>query len=169
MWNKRNLIFYFRYDNYEKKLKFRHTLDITGKNFSMQVQWREKYARWTVKMSSQLVQLKHDSKNFNKGQNELHGQPRSGRPVTMNSVLLRKSVVGNSSTSTWKLSAELCAAQRTVIRHLKAIGKVNQHCREINNDLTENQSNWRIETCRKLLENHRDEHFILQVVTSDEK
>jgi len=36
-------------------------------------------------------------------------------------------------------------------------------------DLTENQANRCVETCRKLLENPRDDRFIRQIVTSDEK
>ena len=36
-------------------------------------------------------------------------------------------------------------------------------------DLTKKQANRRIETCRKLLENPRDERFIRRIVTSDEK
>jgi len=67
------------------------------------------------------------------------------------------------------LSAKLGVAQRTVVRHLKAIGKVNKRCREVPHDLTENQANRRVETYRTLLENPRDDRFIRQIVTSDEK
>ena len=67
------------------------------------------------------------------------------------------------------MSAKLGVAQRTVVRHLKAIGKVNKRCREVPHDLTENQANRRVETYRTLLENPRDDRFIRQIVTSDEK
>jgi len=73
-----------------------------------------------------------------RGENELQNQSRSGRPVTLNSAMLRKSVESNPSTSTRRLSAELGVAQRTVVRHLKAIGKVNKRCREVPHDLTKN-------------------------------
>lgn len=108
-------------------------------------------------------------KKFNIGENELQDKPRSGRPVTMNCEMLRKSVEGNPSTSTRRLSAELDVAQRTVVRHLKTIGKVNKRCREVPHDLTENQAKRRLDTCRKLLENPHDARFIRQIVTSDEK
>jgi histone-lysine N-methyltransferase SETMAR len=87
----------------------------------------------------------------------------------MDSAMICKSVDSNPSTSTRRLSAELGVAQTTVVRHLKAIGKVNKRCREVPHDLTEKQANRRIETCRKLLENPRDDRFIRRIVTSDEK
>ena len=106
---------------------------------------------------------------FKNSENELQDQPRSGKPTTLNSAMLRKSVESNPSTSSRRLSAELGVTQRTVARYLKAIGKVNKRCRELSHDLTENQVNRRVETCRKLLENPRNDRFIRQIVTSDEK
>jgi len=104
------------------------------------------------------------SQNFKNGENELQNQPRSGRYVTLNSAMLRKSVESNPSTGTRRKSAELGVAQRAVVRHLKAVGKVNKYCREVTHDLTENQAIRHVETCRKLLENPRDYCFIHQIV-----
>jgi len=89
--------------------------------------------------------------------------------ATLNSAKLRKSVESNPYTSTRRLSAELGVAQRTVVRHLKAIDKVSKSCRQVPHDLTINQANRRIETCKKPLENPLDDRFIHQIVTSDEK
>ena len=74
--------------------------------------------------------------------------------------MLRKSVESNSLTNTQRLSAELGVAQWTDVWHLKAIGKVNKRWKEVPHDLTKNQANRRVETCRKLLENPRDDRFI---------
>jgi len=52
---------------------------------------------------------------------------------------------------TRRLSEELDISQRTVIRYLNTIGKVNRRCREVPRDLTENQTQNHVETCRKLL------------------
>ena len=79
----------------------------------------------------------------------------------MNSQILRKSIKGNSSLSTQRLSAELGVAQKTVVRQQKAIDWL-----DIPHNFTENQANQRIETYRKLLESRRDYRFIRQVVTS---
>lgn len=108
-------------------------------------------------------------KKFNEGDYDLYDQPRSGRPVTVNQEALIKAVETKPSTSTRILSADLGIAQRTVVRHLKTIGKVNKRCREVPHDLTEILAKRRMETCRKLLENPRDDRFIRQIVTSDEK
>lgn len=108
-------------------------------------------------------------KKFNDGERDLQDRPRSGRPIKMNCERLRQSVEDKPSTSTRRLSDELDVSQRTVVRHLKAIGKVNRRCREVPHDLTENQAKRRIETCTKLLENPRDYRFLRQIVTSDEK
>ena len=48
---------------------------------------------------------------FNSGQNDLQDQPRSGRPLTMDSAMICKSVDSNPSTGTRRLSAELGVAQ----------------------------------------------------------
>ena len=106
---------------------------------------------------------------FKNCENELQDQPRSGLSATFNSKMLCKSVESNPSTSTRILSARLGVSQRTVVRHLKAISKVNKRCKEVPHDLNENQANRRVETCRKLLENPRDNRLIPQFVTSDEK
>jgi len=74
-----------------------------------------------------------------------------GRPATLNSAMLRKSVESNPSMSTRRLSTELGVSRRTVVRHLKAIGKVNKGCREVPHDLTENQANRRVETFKNSL------------------
>ena len=54
----------------------------------------------------------------------------------MDSAMICKSVDSNPSTRTQRLSAELGVAQTTVVRHLKAMGKVNKPCREVPHDLT---------------------------------
>lgn len=108
-------------------------------------------------------------RKFKNGEVGLEDQPRSGRPNTVDTEALRNAVEANPSTSTRRLSDELDIPQTSVVRHLHALGKVNKCCREVPHDLTENQAQKRVETCRKLLENPRDDRFIRQIVTCDEK
>ena len=108
-------------------------------------------------------------KKFNEGHTDLRDDPRSGRPITVNTEAIREAVEAKSSTSIRRLSAELDIPQTSVFRHLHAIGKVNRRCREVPHDLTENQRQTRVDTCRKLLENPRDDRFIQRIVTCDEK
>ena len=108
-------------------------------------------------------------KKFNDGHTDLRDEPRSGRPMTVNTEAIRAAVEANPSTSTRRLSAALDIPQTSVVRHLNIIGKVNRRCREVPHDLTENQAHNRVDTCRKLLEHPRDDRFIRRIVTCDEK
>lgn len=94
---------------------------------------------------------------------------RSGRPTTVDSESIREAIEANPSTSTRRLSAELDVSQTSVIRHLHALDKVNRCCREVPHELTEIQARNRVATCRKLLENPRDDRFICRIVTCNEK
>jgi histone-lysine N-methyltransferase SETMAR len=108
-------------------------------------------------------------KKFNGGHTDLRDEPRSGRPMTVNSEALREVVEANPSTSTHILSAELDIPQTSIVRHLHALGMVNRRCREVPHDLTENQAQRRVDTCRILLQNPHDERFFRRIVTCDEK
>ena len=99
-------------------------------------------------------------KKFSEGHTDLRDEPRSGCPMTVNTEAIRAAVEANPSTSTRRLSAELDIPQTSVVRHLKAIGKVNRRCQEVPHDLTENQTQNRVDICRKLLRNPRDDCFI---------
>ena len=108
-------------------------------------------------------------KRFNEGHTNLNDEPRSGRPKTVDSEALLNAVEATPSTSIRRLSAELCIPQTSVFRHLHVLGKINKSCREVPHDLTEIQAQNRVNACRKLLENPRDDRFIRQIVTCDEK
>ena len=108
-------------------------------------------------------------KKFDNGDIDLEDKTRSGRPSTVNSEAISKAIEANPSTSTRTLSAELGIPQTSIVRHLHTLGKVNRRCREVPHELTEIQAQRRVETCRKLLQNPRDERFIRRIVTCDEK
>ena len=102
-------------------------------------------------------------KKFSEGHTDLRDEPRSDRPMTVNTEAIRAAVEANPSTSTRRLSAELVIPQTSVVRHLQNIGKVNRRCREVPHDLTENQAQ-NVDICRKLLQNPRDDHFIRRIM-----
>ena len=56
-----------------------------------------------------------------------------------------------NATQIRRLSAELDVAQRIVVRHMKAIGKVSKRCREVPYYITENKANKCIEIYRNTL------------------
>jgi histone-lysine N-methyltransferase SETMAR len=107
-------------------------------------------------------------KRFNDGDTSLEDEPRSGRPVIVDSEALREAVGANSATSTRRLSVELDIPWKSVVRHLHQLGKVKKHCREAPHELTPTQVQRRVDTCQ-LLQNLHDERFIRRIVTCDEK
>lgn len=108
-------------------------------------------------------------KKFNEGDMSLENNPIPGGPITVDSEALLHAVEANPSTSTRRLSAELGISQASVVGHLHALGKVNKCCREVPHELTVHQAQNRVDTCRKLLDNPRDDRFIRRIVTCDEK
>ena len=108
-------------------------------------------------------------KKFNTGDTSIEDQPRSGRPPTLDSEVLRQSVEANPATSVRRLSGELGTSKSTIARQLHKLGKVNKRCREVPHQLTPAQAQRRVDTCRQLLENPMDERWIKRVVTCDEK
>ena len=108
-------------------------------------------------------------KKFNTGDTSIEDQPRSGRPPTLDSKVLRQSVEANPATSTRRLSGELGISKSTIASQLHKLGKVNTRCREVPHQLTPAQAQRRVDTCRQLLENPMDERWIKRVVTCDEK
>jgi histone-lysine N-methyltransferase SETMAR len=82
---------------------------------------------------------------------------------------LQQSLQTNQTTSTRRLSGELGASKDSIGRALHKLGKVNRCCREVPHELNSQQAKNRVDICRKLLENPRDDRFIKRIVTSDEK
>jgi transposase len=108
-------------------------------------------------------------KKFDDGDTDLRDKSRSGRPTAVDSEEIREAIEANSSTSTRRLSAELDVPQTSVVRHLHALGKVNRCCREVLHEWTEIQARNHVTTCRKLLENPRDDRFIRRIAICDEQ
>ena len=57
-------------------------------------------------------------KKFNTGDTSIEDQPRSGRPSTLDSEVLRQAVEANPATSTRRLSGELGTSKSTIVRQL---------------------------------------------------
>lgn len=108
-------------------------------------------------------------KRFAEGDTSFNDLPRTGRPISFDSEILCKAVNDNPKTSTRRLSAKLGASQSTITRHLHKVGKVNKRFREIPHELTPAQAKRRVDTCRKLLQNPKDDRWFKQLVTGDEK
>ena len=103
-------------------------------------------------------------KRFRDDDVSLANNPRSGRPLSINSETVRQAVEANPCNSTCKLSAELRASQPTVVRHLQRIGKVSRSCQNVPHELTPSQQQRRVEVCQQVLKNPQDHRFLICIV-----
>jgi hypothetical protein len=89
-----------------------------------------KYAKWRAKVSSQIAQRRTGSRDsvsgtpVSKVNHALVTQP-------LGSEALREAVGANLASSTCRLSAELYSPWMSAVRHLRELGKVKKHCREV--------------------------------------
>ncbi|CAF1565946.1 unnamed protein product [Didymodactylos carnosus] len=108
-------------------------------------------------------------RKFNNGDTNLEDQSRSGRPFSIDPEALRQAVEADTVTSTRKLSTELGTSNSTIYEHLHRLGKVSRSCQNGPQELTPEQVQHRVNVCKELLANPRDERFIKRIVTCDEK
>ena len=108
-------------------------------------------------------------KKFALGDNDLDDKPRPGQPMVINLDALREAIEAEPSTSTLVLSNDLQCSQRTVVRGLRRIGKVNKWGKQVPYELTPANIQKRNDMCRNLLANPLDDRFFKQIVTCDEK
>lgn len=106
---------------------------------------------------------------FNEGDTSLEDKKRSGRPMVVNQEELRDLVEQQPTSSTRGLSNDLGASHNTIARHLHNLGFAKKNPLSVPHELTEQQSQRRIEICRELLSKPNDHRFWRRIVTSDEK
>ena len=68
-----------------------------------------------------------------------------------------------------RLSAELGPSKSSIHRRLIELENVNRRCREVPHELTQELMRRRIDICEKLLRYPKDERYLRQIVTCDEK
>ncbi|CAF0817539.1 unnamed protein product [Didymodactylos carnosus] len=108
-------------------------------------------------------------RKFKNGDTNFEDQPRSGRPFSIDPEALRQAVEADPATSTCKLSAKFGTSNSTIYEHLHHLGKVSRSCRNVPHELTPEQAQYRVNVCKELLANPRNERFIKRIVTCDEK
>lgn len=108
-------------------------------------------------------------KKFKQGDMGLKHRSRSGRPTSINLDSLRLAIEAEPAASTLALSAENQCTRWTIVRGLNRLGKVYKRPRQVPYDLTPAQEQRRVEVCKQLLANPKDERFFKRVLTCDEK
>lgn len=112
----------------------------------------QKFCRATYFTNDEIVDLQNQILSF---ENLLFSRPFA-KVTPKLQMLLRHVVPFVKKHFTWGKCSD-------------ALEKVNKSCREVPHDLTEIQAQNRVNVCKKLLENPRDDRFIRRIVTCDEK
>nr|BAA23532.1 transposase [Bombyx mori] len=106
---------------------------------------------------------------FRSGNFDLQNQPR-GRPETkVKNEELKAIVEADQSQSTSEIVAGFGVSDKTVLIHLKQIGKVKKLERWVPHELSESNLQTRIDCCVTLLNRHYNEGILNRINTCDEK
>jgi len=112
-----------------------------------------------------LTTIKEWFSKFKKGEFDLKDKPRVGRPKETSADDLQALLDEDDS----QLRRELDRLLNTILRNLKAMGKVQIGTRWVLHKLTERQKFDRMNICMSLLGRHRKKSFLWRIVTGDEK
>ncbi|XP_022248773.1 histone-lysine N-methyltransferase SETMAR-like [Limulus polyphemus] len=94
---------------------------------------------------------------------------RSGRPVELDSNLLRTEVETDARQTIQQLSEKLISSWSSVQEHLKEIGNVNKQRVSFPHKFSDDNKVQLINICNSLITRHEKEPFLHQIVTGDEK
>lgn len=108
-------------------------------------------------------------RRFKTGDFDLNDKPRSGRPLETDEEELQALLHENPAQSTRELAAQLGVSQTAVVRHLKALGKVQKAGRWVAHKLSEEAIISRLNICDSLLARHNRKSFLHNIVTGDQK
>lgn len=106
---------------------------------------------------------------FRSGNFDLQNKPR-GRPETL--VVnedLKVIVEADPSQTTSELAAGFGVSDKTILNHLKQIGKVKKLEKWVPHELSEANQKTRVDCCITLLNRHKNEGILNRIITCDEK
>jgi histone-lysine N-methyltransferase SETMAR len=106
---------------------------------------------------------------FRSGNFDLQNKPR-GRPETkVDNEELKAIVEADPSQTTSELAAGCGVSDKTVLIHLKQIGKVKKLERWVPHELSAANRQTRVDCCVTLLNRHNNEGILNRIITCDEK
>ena len=106
---------------------------------------------------------------FRSGDTSLEEDEGRGRPSLVDNDHLKELVEENPRTTTYDLALVLDVDATTVLRHLRAIGKVKKLDSWVPHDLNEKQQSRRMEVASSLLLRNKECNFLDRIITCDEK
>ena len=106
---------------------------------------------------------------FREGNYRLDDQPRSGRPVEVDLDLLRQEIEQDPRLTTRCLADRLGCSHTTIETYLAELGKSWKYGVWIPHELSLDQLRSRANTCMDLITSHRNNQWLRNLVTGDEK
>jgi cytochrome c556 len=100
-------------------------------------------------------------KRFASGNLSSEDEQRPGRPRIWESEATKEAAEQQPATSMHRLSDTLGPSKSTIHHHLTALGKMYKSCRIVSHELSAEQTQRRVEFCRKLLQLPKD-HVLLK-------
>ncbi|XP_045455594.1 histone-lysine N-methyltransferase SETMAR-like [Melitaea cinxia] len=106
---------------------------------------------------------------FRSGNFDLRNEPRGRPKILVDNDELKAIVEADDSQSTAKLAAAFEVSTKTILVHLRQIGKVKKLDKWVPYEFNERQRKIRVETYLALLNRHTNEGILNRIVTCDEK
>lgn len=106
---------------------------------------------------------------FRNGNFDLTDAKGRGRHEDFNNNHLKDIIEADPRKSTREVATEIGVNHKTVLRHLKQIGKVKKLDKFVPHLLNKNQESRRYEICCSLLKRNENDPFLDRIVTCDEK
>ena len=108
-------------------------------------------------------------KKFFKGEESLEDEELSGQPSEVDNGQLRAFTEADPINTTQEVAKEINVDHSVVLQPLKQIEKVKKFSKWVPHELTTNQKNCHFEVSFSLILHNKNELFLDQIVTCDEK
>lgn len=106
---------------------------------------------------------------FRNGEFNLDELPRSGRPVEVDLNLLQQMIEQEPRQTTRELAGFFECSHTTIEIHLHNFGKIWKYGVWVPHQLSQFQLKLRVNACMELLSSHRNQDWLCNIVTGDEK
>ena len=108
-------------------------------------------------------------KRFRSGDYSLEDKPKSGRPSTINLDSLKSLIDNDPCLTTRQLASRLRCSKSIISYYFSKLELVSKLGSLVPHDLNRHQLKSRVETCQRLYDLHRNNAWLKQIITCDEK
>lgn len=108
-------------------------------------------------------------RRFREGREDLEDEPRQGRPPAIDDDRLNSLIMEDPRQSLRQIASQLCCSFGAVQSHIHSLGKVRKLDKWVPHKLSDDQKWQRLTICTSLLSRRKEENFLNQILTCDEK